>query len=215
MIHYKSPREIEKMREAGRIVAEVLDLISENIKPGVTTRALDRLAAEHFQKRKAKAAFLGYQGFPANICVSIDDEVVHGIPGERKLVEGQIVSVDVGSILEGYYGDAARSFPVGDIDPESRKLLAVTEKALHVGIDKCRVGNRLGEPLRRDSVLRRIPRLFGGARLGGTRHRQEDARGSPGSELRGTRRRDRIERRPDSGHRAHGEHRPVRYQNPS
>jgi methionyl aminopeptidase len=145
MISYKSPREIEKMREAGRIVAEVLDLISENIKPGITTRTLDRLASAYFLKRKAKAAFLGYQGFPANICVSIDDEVVHGIPGERKLVEGQIVSIDVGAILEGYFGDGARSFAVGKIDRESSKLLEVTEKALHKGIDKCRAGRRLGD----------------------------------------------------------------------
>ena len=145
MIQYKSPREIEKMREAGKVVAEVLDLISENIRPGITTRALDKLAAEHFSKRNARAAFLGYQGFPAHICVSIDDEVVHGIPGDRKLVEGQLVSVDVGSIAEGYYGDAARSFGVGDVGPEIEKLLKVTEEALFKGINVCRVGNRLGD----------------------------------------------------------------------
>jgi methionyl aminopeptidase len=145
MIQYKSAREIEKMRQAGRIVAEVLDLISENIRPGVTTRALDRLAAEHFAKRKAKAAFLGYQGFPANICVSIDDEVVHGIPGERKLVEGQIVSVDVGALIDGYNGYAARSFGVGEISDEAKMLLEVTEKSLHKGINEAVVGNRLGD----------------------------------------------------------------------
>jgi len=145
MIQYKSPREIEKMREAGKIVAEVLDLISENIRPGITTRALDKLAAEHFSKRNARAAFLGYQGFPAHICVSIDDEVVHGIPGDRKLVEGQLVSVDVGSIAEGYYGDAARSFGVGDVGPEIEKLLKVTEEALYKGINVCRVGKKLGD----------------------------------------------------------------------
>ena len=145
MIQLKSPREIEKMRKAGRIVAEVLDLISENIKPGITTRTLDRLAAEHFKRSKARPAFLGYQGFPANICVSIDDEVVHGIPGERKLVEGQIVSIDVGSILDGYYGDGARSFGVGEISPESRKLLEVTENSLLKGIERGRMGNHLGD----------------------------------------------------------------------
>ncbi len=145
MIQLKSPREIEKMRKAGRIVAEVLDLISENIKPGITTRTLDRLAAEHFKRSKARPAFLGYQGFPANICVSIDDEVVHGIPGERKLVEGQIVSVDVGSILDGYYGDAARSFGVGELSPESKRLLEVTEKSLLMGIEQGRIGNHLGD----------------------------------------------------------------------
>ena len=145
MIQYKSAREIEKMREAGRIVAEVLDLISENIKPGVTTKALDKLAADHFRKRNSKPAFLGYQGFPANICVSIDEEVVHGIPSNRKLVEGQIVSIDVGSILDGYYGDAARTFAVGKIEPEAKKLLEVTEEALQRGIKKCVVGGKLGD----------------------------------------------------------------------
>jgi methionyl aminopeptidase len=145
MIQYKSSREIAKMREAGRIVAEVLDLISENIRPGITTKELDRLAADHFKKRKAKAAFLGYQGYPANVCISIDDEVVHGIPGERKLVEGMLVSVDVGSAIDGYYGDAARSFGVGEVVPEIRKLLEITEKSLYLGIEQCRVGNHLGD----------------------------------------------------------------------
>ena len=145
MIQFKSPREIEKMRKAGRIVAEVLDLISENIKPGVTTKTLDKLAAEYFKRIGARPAFLGYQGFPAHICVSIDDEVVHGIPGERKLVEGQIVSIDVGSILDGYNGDAARSFGVGEISPEDQRLLEVTESSLKKGIEKCLVGNYLGD----------------------------------------------------------------------
>jgi len=144
-IRYKTPAEIEKLRKAGRVVAEILDLISENVRPGVTTRELDDLAARHFKKRKAKAAFLGYQGFPANICVSIDNEVVHGIPGDRELEEGQIVSVDVGSIVGGYYGDAAQSFAVGEITNGAGRLLEVTEKALHKGIEACVVGNRLGD----------------------------------------------------------------------
>ena len=144
-IHYKTPAEIEKLRAAGRVVAEVLDLISENVKPGVTTKKLDDLAAAYFKKRNAKAAFLGYQGFPANICVSIDNEVVHGIPGDRKLAEGQIVSVDVGSIVDGYYGDSARSFPVGEIDKEAARLLDVTRESLDQGIRACATGNRLGD----------------------------------------------------------------------
>ena len=145
MIQYKSAREIEKMRKAGRIVAEVLDLLSENIKPGVTTLALDRLAADYFRKQNARSAFLGYQGYPAHICVSIDNEVVHGIPRNRKLEEGQIVSLDVGATIDGYYGDAARSYGVGEINDEARQLLEITEKALHRGIDKCRVGKCLGD----------------------------------------------------------------------
>lgn len=145
MIQYKSPREIEKMRIAGRIVAQTLDLISENIRPGTTTRALDTLAAEFFARNHARSAFLGYQGFPANICVSIDDEVVHGIPGKRKLVEGQIVSVDVGVLIDGYHGDSARTFIVGAGSDENRQLLEVTEKALMKGITACRPGNHLGD----------------------------------------------------------------------
>lgn len=133
------------MREAGKVVAEVLDLISENVRPGITTKTLDKLAAEHFRKRNSRAAFYGYQGFPAHICVSIDEEVVHGIPGARKLVEGQLVSIDVGAIVDGYYGDAARSFAVGEISPEAEKLLAVTEESLNRGIGQCRVGKRLGD----------------------------------------------------------------------
>ncbi len=144
-IHYKTPAEIEKIRNAGLVVAEVLDLISENVRPGVTTKKLDDLAAEHFRKKNAIPAFLGYQGFPANICVSVDNEVVHGIPGDRKLVEGQIVSVDVGSIVDGYFGDSARSFAVGEIDESAQKLLDITNEALDRGINTCKVGNRLGD----------------------------------------------------------------------
>jgi len=144
-IRLKTPAEIEKLRKAGRVVAEVLDLISENVRPGVTTRKLDELAAAHFKKRKARAAFLGYQGFPAHICISIDNEVVHGIPSERKLEEGQIVSVDVGSVVDGYYGDSARSFAVGEIADSAKKLLDVTQEALNRGIEACTIGNRLGD----------------------------------------------------------------------
>jgi methionyl aminopeptidase len=144
-IRYKTPAEIEKIRKAGRVVAEILNLISENVRPGVTTKELDELAARHFKKRKARAAFLGYQGFPAHICVSIDNEVVHGIPGDRELMDGQIVSVDVGSIVGGYYGDAARSFAVGKITNGAGRLLDATQKALNQGIEACVVENRLGD----------------------------------------------------------------------
>jgi methionyl aminopeptidase len=145
MIQYKSPREIEKLRKAGRVVAEILDLISDNIRPGVTTRQLDRLAAGHFKKRNARPAFLGYQGYPAGICVSIDDEVVHGIPGDRRLAEGEIVSVDAGAEVDGYFGDSARTFAVGAATSGARKLLSVTEEALNRGIKACIAGNRMGD----------------------------------------------------------------------
>jgi len=145
MIQYKSTRQIEQIRKAGRVVAEVLDLISENVRPGVTTGELDRLTADFFKRRNARPAFLGYQGFPANICVSVDDEVVHGIPGKRILSEGQIVSVDVGAIVDGYHGDSARTFAVGAISDETRRLLDITEKSLYKGIEKCVAGNHLGD----------------------------------------------------------------------
>jgi methionyl aminopeptidase len=145
MIQYKSSRQIERIRKAGRIVAEVLDLICENVKPGVTTGELDRIAVEHLRRNGARPAFLGYQGFPANICVSIDEQVVHGIPGDKKLVEGQIVSVDVGAFIDGYFGDSARTFAVGSISEEAERLLRITAEALHKGIEKCAAGNRLGD----------------------------------------------------------------------
>lgn len=145
MIQYKSSREIKKIRKAGQVVAEILDLISENVRPGVTTRKLDSLASEHFKKKNARPAFLGYQGFPASICVSVDKEVVHGIPGDRTLVEGEIVSVDVGAVVDGYFADSARSFAVGTVDSEAKRLLSVTSEALNRGINACIVGNRLGD----------------------------------------------------------------------
>ncbi len=145
MIQYKSSREIEKIRKAGRVVVEILDLISENVRPGVTTRKLDSLATEHFKKKNARPAFLGYQGFPASICVSVNDEVVHGIPGDKTLVEGEIVSVDVGAVVDGYFGDSARSFAVGTVNSKAKRLLSATEEALNRGIKACVVGNRLGD----------------------------------------------------------------------
>ncbi len=149
MFELKSDREIEIMREAGLIVAEVLGLMKKHIGPGVTTGELDRLAEEHIRSRGATPAFKGYRVggrvFPASICASIDDVVVHGIPGDRKLIEGEIISIDVGSCKDGYYGDGAKTFPVGDISEEKKKLLKVTLMALEAGISKARVGNRLGD----------------------------------------------------------------------
>ncbi len=145
MIQYKSPRQMEQIRTAGRIVAEVLDLISENVRPGVTTAELDVLAARLLKRRNARPAFLGYQGFPANICASVDHEVGHGIPDKRELHEGQILSVDVGAIVDGYFGDAARTFAVGEISDKACRLMDATEKALYKGIEKCVPGNKLGD----------------------------------------------------------------------
>jgi len=143
MINIRSPREIDQLKKANIIVAEVIEKLSSKIVPGVTTRELDQIAEAFIRSRKATPAFKGYRGFPATLCVSINEEVVHGIPGPRKLKQGDIVSIDVGVNYNGYFGDAAATFPVGEVDPEARRLLEVTEKALYIGIEKARVGNRL------------------------------------------------------------------------
>ncbi|HEY8450449.1 MAG TPA: type I methionyl aminopeptidase [Bacillota bacterium] len=143
MITIKSAREIEKMRRAGRVVAEVLERLRAEVRPGITTGELDRIAERLIRARGARPAFKGYHGFPASICTSINDEVVHGIPGDRTLREGDIISIDVGAVLDGYYGDAAVTLPVGRIPPTARRLLEVTEQALYAGIAAAREDARL------------------------------------------------------------------------
>lgn len=135
MIIIKSRREIEIMKIAGRIVAECLQIIGEKIKPGVRTIELDRIAEDYIKKNGAIPSFKGYNGFPANICVSVNDEVVHGIPGDRELKEGDIVSVDIGAIYGGYHGDAARTFPVGNVSESAKRLIRVTRESFFKGIE--------------------------------------------------------------------------------
>ena len=138
----KSWREIELMREAGRIVAQVLAAMEEAAAPGMTTADLERIAGEIIvDKHKAIPSFKGYHGFPGMICASLNEEIVHGIPGPRVLQEGDIVSVDVGAIRKGYHGDAAVTVAVGEIDEESRRLMSVTSEALRVGIAAAQPGN--------------------------------------------------------------------------
>ena len=140
MVTRKSKAEIAKMRQAGRIVAEVLDLVEQELKPGVTTGHLDRLAEAHIRRANATPSFKGYPGvnprrpFPASLCISIDDEIVHGIPGERTIKEGQIVSIDAGAIYDGWHGDAARTFYVGEPPKEVEALIASTRAAMEAGI---------------------------------------------------------------------------------
>ncbi|GEA14375.1 MAG: methionyl aminopeptidase [Moorella sp. (in: firmicutes)] len=143
MIILKSRREIALMREAGRIVARTLAKLKDHIAPGVTTAELDRIAEDYIRENGAVPAFKGYQGFPASICVSVNEEVVHGIPGLKQLAEGDIISIDIGAVKNGYVGDAAVTFPVGAIDAEKQHLLAVTEAALYEGIKHAVAGNRL------------------------------------------------------------------------
>lgn len=147
-IYIKTPKEIAIMREAGRINAMALDAVRKLIRPGVTTADLDAAAAEVIRKHDAKPAFLGVPGaypYPATTTISVNDELVHGIPGKRRLREGDIVSVDCGTIFEGYVGDSAFTAGVGEISAEAQRLLEVTEKALYIGIDKLRAGNRVGD----------------------------------------------------------------------
>ena len=148
MIILKTPREIEVMREANLIIADILATIGETIQPGVTTGELDALAEKLILKAKARAAFKGYQmrnqkPYPAAICASVNEEVVHGIPGPRVLKEGDIVGVDIGVVHKGFVGDAARTYPVGEISPKAQKLLEVTRESLYKGIEKAAEGNRL------------------------------------------------------------------------
>jgi methionyl aminopeptidase len=141
----KSPQEIEKMRSANRIVAEILQEVKAAARPGVKTRELDELAAGLLEKRRARSAFKGYSGYPAVLCTSVNEEVVHGIPSDRVLKEGDILSLDFGAVCEDYYGDAAITVPIGTISEEARRLLRVTEEALYKGIEKARPGNHLGD----------------------------------------------------------------------
>ncbi len=145
VITYKTKDEIEVMRKAGRIVAETLAMVGKVLRPGITTGELDSLVEDFIRSRDAVPAFKNYHGYPASACISINEEVVHGIPGKRVVEEGDIVSVDVGSIYEGYYGDGAKTFAVGKISEDKARLLEYTEKCLAAGIDKARNGNKLGQ----------------------------------------------------------------------
>src|SRR4030043_1899770 len=141
----KSPQEVAIMRQAGKIVAAVLQRLQEEIKPGIKTSHLDSVAASELKKYGAKASFKGYRGFPAYLCVSVNDEIVHGIPGERRLSDGDIVSLDFGAIVDGFHGDGAITVGVGRISSKAQELLEVTEAALMVGIGAAREGARLGD----------------------------------------------------------------------
>jgi len=140
----KSEKEIATIREAGRIVAQVLQILTEAVKPGLSRKELDKIVRREFAARGAKPAFLGYRGYPASVCVSINDEIVHGIPDGRVFREGDIVSIDLGATYKGFVGDAAISVGVGRLDAEAERLLRVTESALYKGIAAARAGVPLG-----------------------------------------------------------------------
>jgi len=145
MIICKSPSELERMKAANQVVAEVLQALREAVRPGVTTGELDALAEARIRAAGAEPAFKGYHGFPASLCASVNEEVIHGIPSQRELREGDIVSLDIGAVLDGFYGDSAITVPVGRVSELAAQLLEVTEEALHQAIAQVKVGARISD----------------------------------------------------------------------
>ena len=145
MIIIKSAKEIEYMREAGKIVAHAHEVVRENIRPGITTKELDEIAEREIHKYGATPAFKGYHGFPASICTSINEQVVHGIPGLKTLKDGDIISVDIGAVYNGYFGDAAKTHAVGTVEAEALRLIEVTRQSFYEGLTFCMEDNRLSD----------------------------------------------------------------------
>ncbi len=146
MIVLKTARELKVMREAGRISAKALQLVGEAVEPGVSTYELDKVAYDYIKSQGATPGFLHYNGFPASACISINNEVIHGIPSKKRIVHaGDIVSVDLGAVFEGYNGDNAATFAAGDVSPEAERLMAVTEESLYEGIKMAQAGGRIGD----------------------------------------------------------------------
>jgi methionyl aminopeptidase len=145
MIILKNRDETATMRRAGEIVAAAIDAARAAIRPGVTTAELDHVAAREIAARGAEPSFLGYRGFPATICTSVNNEIVHGIPGEKRVKEGDLVKLDVGAIVNGFHADSAVTIPVGEPSPEAHKLIEATERALWAGLAEAKAGNRLGD----------------------------------------------------------------------
>ena len=145
MIICRSAAEIEKLRRSGRLVKEILEETRERVRPGVSTMDLEKFVEKRLGQVGAQPASKGYRGYPCSLCTSVNDEIVHGIPSSRRLKEGDIVGLDLGIILDGYYGDSAITVPVAHISEEAQKLLRVTEEALEQGIQQARLGNRLGD----------------------------------------------------------------------
>jgi len=145
MVRIKSKEQINSIARSGRIIGEIFHQIRSQIKAGVTTSQLNKWIGDFIRRKGAKSAFKGYRGYPAEACISVNEEVVHGIPSNRRLKEGDIVSIDVGVNLNGYYADAAMTFPVGIVSQEKQRLIRVTREALYEGIKQAKVGNRVGD----------------------------------------------------------------------
>ena len=192
MIQLKNSDQIKAMKEAGRITGETLLVARDHVRPGISTYELDRLVREHIEKSGAKPSFLGYHGFPGSACISINDEVIHGIPSRNRiLMDGDIVKIDTGATYRGYVGDSARTIPVGQVSDEAKKLIQVTRDSFWAGIDAVRVGNRLGDVGSAiDTVVRKngfsTVRQYVGHGIGEAMHEAPDVPnyGTPG---RGTR----------------------------
>ena len=145
MVYLREPDEIEAIRAAARLVTRTLEMLAREIRPGQTTAELDRLAEDFIRGHGGRPAFKGYRGFPASICPSVNEEVVHAIPGSRTLESGDVIGIDVGVEKDGYFGDAAYTFPVGEVSEEATRLLRVTREALLQGVERARPGNRVGD----------------------------------------------------------------------
>ena len=145
LIIKKNPEEIEKMAAAGDVLVKTMKMLAGKIRPGVSTQELDQAAEKFIRSQGSEPAFKGYRGFPGSICASPNSMIVHGIPGPYRLKQGDIISIDIGVVRDGWVADAARTFPVGPITPVAHKLLAVTEESLLLAVDQCRPGNRLGD----------------------------------------------------------------------
>jgi methionyl aminopeptidase len=178
MIHYKTAEEIELIRQSSLLVGRTLAAVAREISPGVTTAAIDKVAETFIGDHGGKPAFKGYRGFPGTLCVSVNAQVVHGIPGKYEFRDGDIVSVDCGVLMNGYYGDSAFTFPVGNVKPEVIRLLRVTKESLYKGIDKAVAGGRVGDISEavqqhaESATARREQRIFSGAGTGGTWSRE-------------------------------------------
>jgi methionyl aminopeptidase len=145
MVYLRNRNEIEAIRAAAKLVARTLEMLGKEVRPGITTADLDRLAESFIRENGGRPAFKGYRGFPASICPSVNEEVVHAIPGRRELRDGDIIGIDVGVERDGFYGDAARTFTVGEVRPEVTRLLQVAQEALMQGIAQCQAGRRVGD----------------------------------------------------------------------
>ena len=145
MIEVKTPEELDRMRRAGRVVGGLLEHLKEHVRPGMKTKELDDLAIAYLKTANAKPAFLGYRGYPASICVSVNEEVVHGIPGERRIAEGDVVRIDAGAVVSEFYGDAAITVIVGQPRPGTARLVDTTRRALEAGIEQAVAGHRLSD----------------------------------------------------------------------